>query len=165
MSTDDTTATAPRPKGKAGRPKGKKTYNLRKVADELVPYLLRGVPISHALMIVGVRHQTHLGWMIQTDDPKCVEYARRIDEARAQGAEVYLDRIRTASQTQWPAAAWILRHSLPDAYGDKSAQAATATVSTAPDGSTQTTITVSPATTMSDADLLALATGSTTEQT
>lgn len=95
-----------------------------KLTEELTMTLVdvfeRGqTSIASACALVGIGERTYHTWM-RRDEPEYVQFQQRIEKARAQAVQTYLEVIHSAAQNgTWQAAAWWLERVLPEQYGRK----------------------------------------------
>jgi len=85
------------------------------VADQIVGVVASGVQLSTALSIVGVPRSTYYDW-IERRESMFMDFAKRVEAARAQGqAQLVLEIVR-ASRTEWRAAALLLEQIAPQRW-------------------------------------------------
>lgn len=112
-------------KKKRGRPPI--LQNKEKI-DKIIAYIGDGYYIETAAALAGISKQTLYNWLRLAnearDKPKkntletqMIEFADRVEVARAHAEKTLIDRID--SSTKWESAAWRLSKLFPDRYTDK----------------------------------------------
>lgn len=94
---------------KKKRPRGRPTTLTKEIASAIFAKLRSGMPVTLAAASIGVAHYTILEWLRRgesTDERSAksiyVEFARSYRQARAQGAEMHLQRVNMASMGRRP---------------------------------------------------------------
>jgi hypothetical protein len=92
----------------AGRP----TKLTPAVHQRILQALRQGATHAHAAAYAGVAERSFYNWRDEN-----VQFLQAVSQAEAEGALVQLVHINKAATDDWRAAAWILEHRFPHAYG------------------------------------------------
>lgn len=84
-----------------------------KTVTALIQALESGLTIDAACRLVGIHRSTWYEWREQP------ELQAVLSQAMAKAESVLLGSIKTASQSDWRAAAWILERRWPDTWGKR----------------------------------------------
>jgi transposase len=82
------------------------------MAQRVVDAVKRGLPRRETALMCGIGESTLYDWM--RDNP---ELASRIKRAETEGELELIETIKSASERQWQAAAWLLERRYPERYG------------------------------------------------
>lgn len=82
------------------------------IINKICDYVKLGVPFQYAAIRAGVSHETFYRWRASY-----VEFAERIEDARAEFVVVNVARIEKAAKERWLAAAWMLERRCREDFG------------------------------------------------
>ena len=100
------------------RPVGRPTLLSETVTSQLCAMLRAGNYLHVAVKAAGISRGTFDRWIQQSKggDPTFVEFADRIDRARAEGQARHVALIAKSATEDWRAAAWLLERSHPQLW-------------------------------------------------
>lgn len=100
-----------------GRPR--KTEIDADVQGKIVEAIKTGSTYELAALRGGISYATFHNWMKrgEAEEAPYVDFFKAIKEAEGEGAYTLLQKINTAANESWQAAAWILERRYPEMYG------------------------------------------------
>jgi len=103
------------------RGRGRPTLFNAETSRILFDAIERGLPYRQAAALAGISYDTFNRWRndaLDTDaSPELCDFCKELAAAKARGADALLTKIKTASDKDWKAAAWILSKWFPKHWG------------------------------------------------